>query len=640
MKETVLLKDKFKPRDYQYEAIDKVLEGFNKSDRGKIIMPCGTGKSWTYLWIEEAMKVKRIVVFVPSLTLIRQIKNDWIDQCSKPFEYLCVCSDNDVDNNEDGTIEDIGGNVSSNPEEIKNFLIKNFENDIVIFSTYHSSERIVESIKDISYKFDLIICDEAHRTAGIDNTWGMVHNDFPSVRRLYGTATPRVMGKRKKDDDRIIYEMNDIKIFGPTFYNMTFKEAIYRGIICDYKLIVVGVTDINVKKMVDDGIDLSNAINRYALQYCLEKYKLKKVISFHKNIKSAEIFTNTLNECGTTSYHINGKMSGSEKELILNNFKDTDSVITNARCLTEGVNIPTVDAIFFANKRNSITDITQATGRALRKSPGKEIGYIIVPLYNIQIENINDSINGSQFKFLIDTVQSICFTDQDLQSEINQAVRSESNEKRLEIKQNDKIVFDNIHIDLTDKIFDHIIDGVGNYRKTFLENVEDYKNGIDKIMNKSNWRVQFRKDKLSEDKIKILKELDTDIFSDILKKPKKTFNEIIEDYKKGINKPVIESAWRTKFKRNEMSKEKIKIIENLIPDIFTKEKKRKSFNEKLEDYKNDINRKQIRGAWRMQFKQGILSDDKINILKELEEDFFKDVDLRSLRYSADIPLIK
>ena len=599
---------KFKPREYQQEAISNVLKGFKTQDRGKLIMPCGTGKSWTYLWLYEAMGVKRTIVFVPSLTLIKQIKNDWLEQRSVDFNYLCVCSDKDVD--DENTLDEIE-NVTTIPAEIQNFMTHNLDNNVVIYSTYHSAERIIEALKGIEYTFDLIINDEAHRTAGIDNVFGIVHDNtlLPAKKRLYGTATPRILGKRRKIDDRTYNDMNDEDVYGQTFYSLSYRDAIKMGIICDYKIVVVGVNDKDIHRMIsDERINIKNAVNVYTLQYCLKKYGLNKVISFHSRIKNADVFTNTLLENNINSLHINGGLSGEEKEILLGEFRDSKScVITNARCLTEGINIPSVDGIFYAENKSSIIDIVQSTGRALRKSKGKELGYIIVPIYTASSENIDKAIVDNEFSFLIDIVSSMCMQDDTLQDLINDAVRTKSKNKEIKEIIKNNIQFDNIKIDIADKIFGYVINENGYEYNTFEENVELYKQGINVNILRGGWRRQFKNGILSEYKIQILNEigaLDTVI---------NTFEENVELFKQGINTINLSARWRSQFLNGKLSEYTIKVLNEIggLDKVITK------FEENVELYKQGINVNNLRGSWRAQFKNGTLSEHKVQILNEI-----------------------
>jgi predicted helicase len=211
----------FLPKSHQIEAIQNCADFFEIEDRGQLILPCGAGKTLTALWLKEKLDCQNTLVLVPSLALLRQIKNEWKSQRKTNYRYLCVCSESDIDDSSDTTIThtyEIGINVTTQSDVIKHFLFSN-SSEKVIFSTYHSLPAIEKAINGSEFVFDFIFCDEAHKTAGIGmNKFSLVHdnNKIPSKRRLYATATPRIvkesMKKKLGDDLKYAYDMNDPKV--------------------------------------------------------------------------------------------------------------------------------------------------------------------------------------------------------------------------------------------------------------------------------------------------------------------------------------------------------------------------------------------------------------------------------------------
>ena len=229
------------PYLHQIEANENIISGFRSADRGQLIMACGTGKTFVSLWVKEGLKAKRTLVLVPSLGLLSQILNEWTFAARRPFDALCVCSDQTVNRREEdeaiSLVSDLPFPVSSNVSEIAQFL--KHDSDQVIFSTYQSSQSIAEAQKNHNVpRFDLVIADEAHRCAGkSDNVFGTVLDNglIKSERRLFTTATPRIYQRGlKKAAEEVgveVVDMNDKKRFGERFHTLSFGEAIERDLL-------------------------------------------------------------------------------------------------------------------------------------------------------------------------------------------------------------------------------------------------------------------------------------------------------------------------------------------------------------------------------------------------------------------------
>jgi len=425
------------PKDYQKIAIDDVVKGFSNSDRGQLILPCGAGKTLISLWVKEELNVKKTLVLVPSLALLKQIKDEWVSN-SLYTPHICICSEQGIDDNKDSLIlhvSELGGNVSTDPMEIRAFI--NHNDHMIVFSTYQSLEKVAEAVRGTGFQFDLAICDEAHKTAGSKlSKYGFIHSDsnIRVKKRLYMTATPRVFSNNLKstltgDSTNYIQDMSDPLIFGDEFHRMSFKEAINKEILVDYRIVVVGVTSHEIqqaltqRKYVSDNETIEEIAHNYALDKFMSEYNSTHVITFHSSVKKAKTFKERHKKhyADTSSYHVNGKQSTNERKVIMKEFvRSPKSIMTNARCLTEGVDVPSIDAVYFCDPKNSKTDIVQATGRALRRADfkNKEFGYVIVPIFHQATEYIEEVITNSPFKNLMSVIRALSSHDERLIDEI------------------------------------------------------------------------------------------------------------------------------------------------------------------------------------------------------------------------------
>lgn len=504
----------FKPKLHQQSAIDECVQWFTEGEesRGQLILPCGAGKTFTALWIKEELKSLKTLVLVPSLALLRQIKNEWSKQRKTKYQYLCVCSERDIDkDNTDSIVThtyEIGGNVTTEPNEILSFLNQDL-NEKVIFSTYQSLPRIIESIQNTEISFDFVFCDEAHKTAGISKgVFGLVHDNVkvPAKRRLYATATPRIvkesLKKKLGDDLKYTHDMNDPEKFGEEFYRMSFKDAIDEDILVDYKIVAIGVNDLQLatyiqeRKFVDNNISLDEVANNYALDFVMNKYSANHGLTFHSRVKLAKEFASRHSKLfkKTTSFSVDGTQSTSIRNQILNEFKtSTKAIISNARCLTEGVDVPTIDLVYFSDPKNSKVDIIQAVGRALRKKEGKKLGYIVIPIYHTNNDEVENSISQGSFKNLLQVIRSLCDQDERLQDEINSIAfgKGKRGSNKIDIISSFDEEIDSLHLigfekKLRESLFDQIIYKTSNNwdiwfleLKSYIETNNDYPNKSD-----------------------------------------------------------------------------------------------------------------------------------------------------------------
>ena len=428
---------------YQVQALADIDSSFQQHARATVVMACGTGKTLVALWAAEQANPKTVLVLLPSLTLLQQTLKEWSEQTSwgSRFSYLCVCSDKTVGlKNDEINIDktEVGFRVDTDPAIVRQFLEHQSDDVKVIFSTYHSTDVVAQGSEGLA-PFDLGIFDEAHKTTGLSGgTFSHALSD-EKVRinkRLFLTATPRHIDIRKRDKEGEfrVQSMDDEDVYGPRAHTLSFGEAANKGIICRYKVIISMID----KKMVDDftrnnGITLVDGdeigarwvANLIALDQAVKKVNAKKIITFHSRVALAQDFA-TNEPRGIAYYlkdydvrHVNGNQNSGERSQLITAFANsTKSVITNARCLTEGVNIPAVDMVAFIDPRQSKVDITQAVGRAMRKPRGastKTVGYVLVPLFaGMDGENLEEAIKTEKFDAIADVLNALQEHDEEL----------------------------------------------------------------------------------------------------------------------------------------------------------------------------------------------------------------------------------
>lgn len=448
--------DKKVLRPHQKEALDKTQDHFKENNRGKLIMACGTGKTFTSLRIaENETNNSGLVLFlVPSIALLGQTLREWSsDAKDPPIKPIAICSDSRItkqrgnSNDNDFSVVDLAFPASTDVKSV----IKQFKaidrtskaGMTVVFSTYQSidvianAQRHLLNEKNENAIFDLIICDEAHRTTGVtlagndESAFVKVHdNEFlQATKRVYMTATPRLFSddsKSKADlNDAEIASMDDEEKYGGAeIYRIGFGEAVEKGLLADYKVLVLTLSENDipsaVQKMVanseneinsDDASKLIGCLNALSKQVLgdnglikdVDPEPMKRAVAFTQNIKISKKITNTFNDTSdvyldsvepsqreklvnVSSNHIDGSMNAPQRDELLNWLKSQSAdsnecrILTNVRCLSEGVDVPSLDAVLFLSARNSQVDVVQSVGRVMRKAPGKKYGYIIIPV--------------------------------------------------------------------------------------------------------------------------------------------------------------------------------------------------------------------------------------------------------------------
>ncbi|EMH09091.1 DEAD/DEAH box helicase [Helicobacter pylori] len=495
--------DKKRPRPHQTEAIEETKKYFSdpKNARGKLIMACGTGKTYTSLKIMESLDPKITLFLAPSIALLSQTFREYAQEKSEPFYASIVCSDNKTgqsknEDNDDIKFSELPLKASTRLEDILSTYEKAQKENkrFIIFSTYQSALRIKEVQEAGLNGIDLIICDEAHRTVGAmystnerddKNAFTLCHSDgnIKAKKRLYMTATPKVYSEsskaKAKESDNVIYSMDDAEVFGEEIYTLNFERAIALDLLTDYKVIILAVRSENLsgvtnsvnkkisqleakgtkldKKLINNEFvckivgthkglakqdvialddenkednDLKNKadtfVSQRAISFC-------KSIQTSKNIKDSfetimecydeELKKKSFKNLKISIDHVDGTMNCKErldKLEKLNQFEpNICKVLSNARCLSEGVDVPALDSVIFFDGRSAMVDIIQAVGRVMRKAKNKKRGYIILPiaLKESEIKNLDEAVKNTNFQNIWKVLKALRSHDSSLVDE-------------------------------------------------------------------------------------------------------------------------------------------------------------------------------------------------------------------------------
>ena len=432
---------KFTPFPFQKVAAENVRKALAKGGRAQIVMACGTGKTVTMLLAAEALDAQRVLVLAPTLLLVKQLRDEWVSKRRPDREWasLAVCSDigDGMDASEIAPAE-FGAPPTTNPDEIAAFLKKPGRR--VVFGTYASSDRIAKAQKKAGVpSFDLAVADEAHRIAGVvavkdkserSNRVMLEEKEIKAVRRLFATATPRITGSKKTrdGDDILIESMDDESRFGKVAHSVTFQEAVKLKRLVPYKLVVTIVTNdevadavlnrrfIDVKGKPYAADEVATAI---AIRRAYKELGISKIISYHSRVAGAKSFADLITQVpgrgkSPVTEHVAGSMPVNDRKQVLNRLAAATEpyLVTNARCLTEGIDVPALDAVAFADPRKSQVDIVQAVGRAMRRPMGtsmKTTGYIILPVYltKKELKDPETAVEGSSFEPVLQVLRAL-----------------------------------------------------------------------------------------------------------------------------------------------------------------------------------------------------------------------------------------
>ena len=537
--------DNYKPRPDQINARDKVIQGFNNHDRGKLILPCGTGKTYTALQIAETLVGTggKVLYLVPSIALLGQTMREWAEQQSIPHRYLGICSDvkagKRTAGNEDLNISALEIPVTTDAQKLAPHLHRHTPHALtVVFSTYQSIDQVINAQNTPSSTsfphrrettsapfasakgaraseastrgmpgtagdahlpspslqrkgtrseanagdarggegaFDLVICDEAHRTTGIETQNGSgshftkVHNpnQLRAKKRLYMTATPRIYSESAKNKALEIgqvslYSMDDETQYGPEFHRMTFHDAVEQQLLSDYKVVVLTIQHSYISEVLEkaneNGINPLTQSDAAKLVGCWKALAapegpdapssvrpLQRAIAFTNTIKNSKAVKDSWPEIvkesqdvlsqehlsrlhGLDVQHVDGTMNALARSRFLDWLRASEEdapnecrILSNARCLSEGIDVPALDAVLFLHPRKSIVDVVQGVGRVMRRAPNKNFGYILLPVVIPPgADAVSELDNNKTYQVVWEVLQALRSHDERLDAYINQ----------------------------------------------------------------------------------------------------------------------------------------------------------------------------------------------------------------------------
>ncbi|OZC35704.1 damage-inducible protein [Marinobacter vinifirmus] len=506
-KQAVVLRTKKQLREHQQSALNSVAYGLNHAERGKLIMACGTGKTFTSLKIAEQLagKGKRVLFLVPSLSLLSQTLTEWTQESDTPLHSFAVCSDSDVGKKrkaEDDAVQvfthELRYPATTKPDRLAAEMLKRHDNDSmsVVFSTYHSIDVISRAQHDHNLAdFDLVICDEAHRTTGAtfgeddESNFVRIHDAeyIRAAKRLYMTATPRIYGDSAKvkaeSGDVTLCSMDDEALYGKELFIINFSEAVQRGLLVDYKVLVLTVEESvisrrlqNLLKDEDNQLKVDDAAKIVGCWKALSKQGLaegltgddqpmKRAVAFcqvispnykgtkHKvsSINIANMFQSVVEAYQESeeldedarliceAAHVDGGMNASQKEAQLTWLKEetppnTCRILSNVRCLSEGVDVPALDSVLFLTPRNSQVDVVQSVGRVMRNAPGKKRGYVVLPVVIPAGMEAHEALNDNHtYKVVWQVLQALRSHDDSFDSTINKLDLNGPDRHKMEV---------------------------------------------------------------------------------------------------------------------------------------------------------------------------------------------------------------
>ena len=500
---------RYTPHPYQKDAVEHVLAGFQRHDRGQLILPCGTGKTAVTLWIAEQQVALggRVLYLVPSIALMAQTMREWSEQKSLPLRYMGICSDTraghvdkDYKLQEDASLLELDYPVTTDLEKIQAGLQAERPGALLaVFCTYQSLPLVAAAQAEGAPAFDLVVCDEAHRTTGVEDPaekskdeqkvspFRLVHDKdrIHANKRLYATATPRIYREgakgRAADRNLEIYSMDDESIYGPKFYTMAFSQAIEGGWLTDYKVIILTLKADQVSEALGNllaaeeasGLNLDDAVKLLGCWDALadpegvladhnvtgdQHNPLLRAITFTNTIKSSKMVeahwqrvVDVAREQTDSALradllplavqHVDGTQNSLNRQRKLGWLKsgETDNgrvcrVLSNARCLTEGVDVPALDAVLFLAPRKSQVDVVQAVGRVMRKAAGKEMGYIILPVVISPDEEPDRALDDNKtFAVVWEVLRALRSHDDRIEVEINSLDLNDTPTERIKI---------------------------------------------------------------------------------------------------------------------------------------------------------------------------------------------------------------
>lgn len=484
-------------RPHQDRALKEVAEGLAQHDRGKLIMACGTGKTFTSLKIAETLVGEggTVLFLVPSIQLLSQSLREWMANTEVEIRPFAVCSDVRVGRqvSDDADMPTIDLTEPATTDAVK--LVERMtvgkyakERMTVVFSTYQSIDVIIDAQSKGLGDFDLVICDEAHRTTGVtlsgqdESMFVKVHDSaaLKATKRLYMTATPRVFGddvrKKATENDAVLADMGDEAVYGPELHRLGFGDAVEADLLTDYKVLVLAVDEAYVAEnfqqamtqageiKLDEAAKLIGCWNGLAKNFGKQPdgdagptgslSPMRTAVAFAQNIKASQAaataFPTLVDRAlldvpehrpglRVEAQHVDGTMGIHERNTHLSWLKaqtptDTCRILTNAKCLSEGVDVPALDAVLFLTPRSSQVDVVQSVGRVMRKAPGKELGYIILPVIVPSGISPEDSLRDNErYKVVWQVLQALRSHDDRFHALVNQIDLNKKKPARIEI---------------------------------------------------------------------------------------------------------------------------------------------------------------------------------------------------------------
>ncbi len=501
-----VLKERMALRPHQKEALKRVCDGLVHTDRGKMIMACGTGKTLTSLKIAEqvAGAGRRVLFMVPSLALLSQTLTEWTQQKSIHMHSFAVCSDRHVgkkrkqaEDRVEMFVHELRYPATTTPSSLAAEMVKRHDDAhmSVVFSTYHSIEVLHQAQSEHGLAaFDLIVCDEAHRTTGAtfedtdESHFVKVHDEtyIQGAKRLYMTATPRIYGDTSKakaqDSDITLCSMDDEQLYGKELYVLSFSEAVQRNLLVDYKVIVLAMDEAHISRRLqtlladeNNQLRVDDAAKIVGCWKALSKEELREDAAFdadpmqravafcqviehqpgntrtHKVsskhiaamfqpvVQAYQALEGTASNVVCEADHVDGSMNASIKDAKLTWLKSDPPenhcrILSNVRCLSEGVDVPALDAVLFLTPRNSQVDVVQSVGRVMRKAPGKKRGYVILPVVVPADIAPHEALNNNKtYKVVWQVLQALRSHDDHFDAFVNKLDLVGSNPSKMEV---------------------------------------------------------------------------------------------------------------------------------------------------------------------------------------------------------------
>ena len=475
-------------RPHQKQALKEVVAGLQAAERGKLIMACGTGKTFTALKIAEKIAPDggNVLFLVPSLALLSQTLREWSADSERPLRSFAVCSDVKVGRNiEDISVHDLAIPATTDGKKLEHKLRQpQHERTNIVFATYHSIDVVATAQQHGAPAFDLIICDEAHRTTGVEgggtkqSHFTKVHNDtyLRGKKRLYMTATPRIYSlsakQRAKDQDVEVFSMDDEQTYGKELHRLDFSTAVQRDLLSDYKVLILTVDEEQVSKAmqaqfaVNGELNLDDAIKIIGCWKGLDKQianaqeggiadaaPMRRAVAFTQTIsaskKIADNFPRIIDEYIRQNpdrddlrcevLHVDGTQNALTRNQALQWLKTEPQengchILSNVRCLSEGVDVPALDAVMFLNPRKSQVDVVQSVGRVMRKAEGKDYGYIILPIGIATGTPPEQALNDNEkYRVVWNVLQALRAHDDRFNAEINRIELNDGQSERIQI---------------------------------------------------------------------------------------------------------------------------------------------------------------------------------------------------------------